>query len=133
MCACAPCVCATKLSASELQKATKQLKLTFGPIFWQMTSFSAAKFENKLRVGLPKISGAQPRKRFLVGVQSELGAALARCTKSGECAGPAPPLPLLPDSCGNAAHHEDENDDNDDGDDMMIILIIMVVIFVRRG
>ena len=64
MCACAPCVCATKLSASELQKATKQLKLTFGPIFWQMTSFSAAKFENKLRVGLPKISGVQPRKVY---------------------------------------------------------------------
>ena len=64
MCACAPCVCATKLSASELQKATKQLKLTFGPIFCQMTSFSAAKFENKLRVGLPKISGVQPRKVY---------------------------------------------------------------------
>ena len=64
MCACAPCVCATKLSASELQKVTKQLKLTFGPIFWQMTSFSAAKFENKLRVGLPKISGVQPRKVY---------------------------------------------------------------------
>ena len=64
MCACAPCVCATKLSASELQKATKQLKLTFGPSFWQMTSFSAAKFENKLRVGLPKISGVQPRKVY---------------------------------------------------------------------
>ena len=128
MCACAPCVCATKLSASELQKVTKQLKLTFGPIFWQMTSFSAAKFENKLRVGLPRFLVCSPE-RCTVRAR----AALARCTKSGECAGPAPPLPLLPDSCGNAAHHEDENDDNDDGDDMMIILIIMVVIFVRRG